>query len=134
MPIRVTGSLRDVEFRVASILAVSEALLPMVETIHLKTYWRSVVVVAQPQQCKSEVDFQRGKALHFRTHNMNTSNTDYRERRFGCLSHCSLIVGARKKLPEVVAGTNPLLKATNNLVAHSSDSTLPVSKLKFYLI
>jgi hypothetical protein len=71
VPIRVIGSLRDVEFRVARILAPSEALLA---TVHSKTYWRAVVVVVQ--QYELEVDFQRGKALHFRTHNMNMSNTD----------------------------------------------------------
>ena len=73
MPIRVIGSLRDVEFRVANILAVSEALLAIVGKIHSKTHWRAVVV---SQQCELEVDLQREKALHFRTHNMNMLNTD----------------------------------------------------------
>lgn len=76
MPIRIIGSLRDVEFRAARILAASEALLANVGKIYLKMYWRAVVVVAQPQQYELEVDFQREKALHFRTHNMNMSNTD----------------------------------------------------------
>lgn len=72
MLIRVIGSLRDVEFRVASILAASEALLAIAGKIHSKMYWRAVVVAAQPQQC----DLQRRKALHFYTHNMNMWNTD----------------------------------------------------------
>ena len=75
MPIRVNGSLRDVEFRVARILAASEALLGIVGKIYSKTYWRAIVVVAQPQQYELEVDFQKEKALHFRIHNMNMSNT-----------------------------------------------------------
>lgn len=76
MPIRVNGSLRDVEFRAARILAASEALLAIVGNIQSKTYSRAVVVVAQPQQYELELDSQRGKGLHFRTHNMNIPNTD----------------------------------------------------------
>jgi hypothetical protein len=81
LPIPVIGSLHDVEFRVASILAASEALLAMVGKIHSKKHWKAIVVVAQPQQYKleaeMEADFQRGKMLDSRSHNMNmSSNTD----------------------------------------------------------